>query len=83
MIGVHSYTDGREGKQEPSLGKNLDFPKVLHLPSLPQFQEMATRIKTSGAGQAKDCANRFRFLAFSDVRVDEAMHVIPDTRRQR
>jgi integrase len=37
---------------------------------------MATHIETSGAGQAKDCANLFRFLAFSGVRIDEARHVL-------
>jgi integrase len=51
-------------------------PKELHLPSQAQFQEMATHIETSGAGQAKDCANLFRFLAFSGVRIDEARHVL-------
>jgi integrase len=53
-------------------------PKELHLPSQAQFQEMATLIETSGAGQAKDCANLFRFLAFSGVRIDEARHVLWD-----
>jgi len=51
-------------------------PKELHLPSQAEFQEMATHIETSGAGQAKDCANLFRFLAFSGVGIDEARHVL-------
>jgi integrase len=51
-------------------------PKELHLPSQTQFHEMANHIETSGAGQAKDCANLFRFLAFSGLRIDEARHVI-------
>jgi integrase len=51
-------------------------PKELHLPSQAQFQEMATHIEISGAGQAKDCANLFRFLAFSRVRIDESRHVL-------
>jgi integrase len=50
--------------------------KELHLPSQALFQEMAGHIETSGAGQAKDCANLFRFLAFSGLRIDEARHVI-------
>jgi integrase len=37
---------------------------------------MATHIEMSGSGQAKDCANLFRFLAFSGVRIDEARHVL-------
>jgi integrase len=51
-------------------------PKELHLPSQAQFQEMARHIETSGAGQAKDCANLFQFLAFSGLRIDEARHVL-------
>jgi integrase len=51
-------------------------PKELHLPSQVQFHEMANHIETSGAGQAKDCANLFRFLAFSGLRIDEARHVV-------
>jgi integrase len=51
-------------------------PKELHLPSQTQFQEMAKHIATSGAAQAKDCANLFRFLAFSGLRIDEARHVV-------
>ncbi len=51
-------------------------PKELHLPSQAQFQEMAKHIETSGAGQADDCANLFRFLAFSGLRIDEARHVV-------
>ena len=50
--------------------------KELHLPSQAQFQEMARYIETSGAGQAKDCASLFRFLAFSGLRIDEARHVV-------
>jgi integrase len=51
-------------------------PKELHLPSQAQFHEMASHIETSGAGQAKDCANLFRFLAFSGLRIDEARHLV-------
>jgi integrase len=51
-------------------------PKELHLPSQTQFQEMAAHIETSGAGQSKDCASLFRFLAFSGMRIDEARHVL-------
>jgi len=56
--------------------RRRDKPKELHLPSQAQFQEMATHIETSGAGQAKDCGNLFRFLAFSGLRIDEARHVL-------
>jgi integrase len=36
---------------------------------------MARFIATSGAAQARDCANLFRFLAFSGLRINEARHV--------
>ncbi len=51
-------------------------PKELHLPTQEQFREMAQHIETSGAGQAKDCANLFRFLGFSGVRINEARHIL-------
>jgi integrase len=59
-----------------SVNRHKVKPKELHLPSQEQFHEMAKHIETSGAGQAKDCANLFRFLAFSGLRVDEARHVV-------
>lgn len=37
---------------------------------------MAKHIKTSAAGQARNCANLFRFLAFAGLRIDEARHVV-------
>jgi integrase len=49
--------------------------KQLNLPTQEHFHEMATHIETSGAAQAKDCVNLFRFLAFSGVRINEARHV--------
>ena len=51
-------------------------PKELHLPSQAQFHEMTNHIETSGAAQAKDSANLFRFLAFAGLRIDEARHVV-------
>src|SRR5258706_7813884 len=49
--------------------------KQLHFPTQEQFHEMANHIATSGAAQAADCANLFRFLAFSGVRINEAKNV--------
>lgn len=51
-------------------------PKELRLPSQAQLKEMATHIETSSAGQANDCANLFRFLAFSGVRIDESRQIL-------
>jgi integrase len=49
--------------------------KQLNLPTQDQFRAMAEHIETSGAGQAHDCANLFRFLAFSGVRINEARYI--------
>jgi integrase len=49
--------------------------KQLQLPSKEEFEKFLEVIETSGAGQAKDCANLVRFLAFSGMRIGEAAHV--------
>jgi len=49
--------------------------KQLSLPTQEQFHKMAEHIETSGAGQGQDCANLFRFLAFSGVWINEARHI--------
>jgi integrase len=50
-------------------------PKELHLPEPDQFKAMLETIETSGAGQAKHCADFVRFLAFSGCRLSEAKQV--------
>ena len=47
-------------------------PKELHLPEAGQFEGILLTVETSGAGQAKHCANFIRFLAFSGCRLNEA-----------
>jgi integrase len=47
----------------------------LELPSRTQFVEFVKLIETSGAVQAKDCADLVRFLAFSGCRLSEAANV--------
>jgi integrase len=47
-------------------------PKELHLPEPDQFNEILRIVESSGAGQAKPCANFIRFLAFSGCRLNEA-----------
>jgi integrase len=47
-------------------------PKELHLPEPGQFNAILTIVESSGAGQAKPCANFIRFLAFSGCRLNEA-----------
>jgi integrase len=50
-------------------------PKELHLPEPHQFKDLLETIETSGAGQAKHCADFVRFLAYSGCRLSEAKQV--------
>src|SRR6266404_5741715 len=46
-------------------------PKSLELPTIEQFEQLLTVIETSGAAQAKDCADLVRFLSFTGCRIAE------------
>jgi integrase len=46
--------------------------KKLKLPTAEQFNQLLNEIETSGAAQARDCADLVRFLAFSGCRKNEA-----------
>jgi integrase len=50
-------------------------PSKLNLPTNDQFARMLELIEGSGAGQAKQCADFVRFLAFSGCRLSEARKV--------
>jgi len=50
-------------------------PTRLQLPEPEQFLKLLTTIETSGAGQAQQCADLVRFLAFSGCRISEAKAV--------
>jgi integrase len=50
-------------------------PTELRLPEPDQFQKLFEKIETSGAGQARHCADFVRFLAYSGCRLSEARHV--------
>jgi integrase len=50
-------------------------PTLLQLPEPEQFDKLLEVIETSGAGQAKHCADLVRFLAFSGCRISEAWQV--------
>jgi integrase len=50
-------------------------PAELHLPETDQFNQMLQVVETSGAGQARQCADLIRFLAFSGCRISEARKV--------
>ncbi len=46
-------------------------PKTLELPTTAEFEKLLTLIETSGAAQAKDCADLVRFLSFTGCRISE------------
>ena len=50
-------------------------PKELQLPEAAQFEKLLVTVETSGAGQAKHCADFIRFLSFSGCRLSEARSV--------
>ena len=52
-----------------------EISKELILPSRAHFPQFVKLIETSGAGQAKDCADLVRFLAFSGCRISESHRV--------
>jgi integrase len=47
-------------------------PKELTLPEPKQFEKLVETIATSGAGQARHCADLVEFLAYSGCRISEA-----------
>jgi integrase len=68
---------GRVGSDDPTREiKRRGVKRTLvKMPSPEQFQKILTEIETSGAGQAKHCADLVRFLAFSGCRLSEAKKV--------
>jgi integrase len=64
--------DENPARKVKRLGVKL---KELRLPEPKQFNEILSTVGTSGAGQAKHCADFIRFLAFSGCRLNEARQV--------
>lgn len=50
-------------------------PTTLDLPTTDKFENMLALIETSGAAQARDCADLVRFLSFTGCRVSEMKQV--------
>ncbi|MGA9778034.1 MAG: site-specific integrase, partial [Verrucomicrobiia bacterium] len=50
-------------------------PKELTLPEPKQFEKLVEMVATSGAGQARHCADLVEFLAYSGCRISEARMV--------
>ena len=50
--------------------------KPIRLPSPEQFDRIINLVETSGAAQAKDCANLIRFLAYTGTRISESKKAV-------
>jgi integrase len=66
---------GRLDNPAQRLKRTKVRPKALQLPSRAQFLKFVAEIDSSGAGQAHDCADFVRFLAYSGCRLQEAANV--------
>ncbi len=62
---------GRDANQGYKIKRLGIRSKPLELPTSQQFDRLLTVIETSGAAQAKDCADLVRFLSFTGCRVAE------------
>jgi integrase len=58
------------------IGRMDILEKPIRLPRPEQFDRIITLVETSGAAQAKDCANLVRFLAFTGTRISEAKQAV-------
>jgi integrase len=62
---------GRDANQGYKIKRLGIRSKPLELPTSQEFDRLLTVIETSGAAQAKDCADLVRFLSFTGCRVAE------------
>lgn len=58
------------------IGRRDIIEKPIRLPRPEQFDRIVQLVETSGAAQAKDCANLIRFLTFTGTRISEAKQAI-------
>jgi len=63
---------GRDKNPAFALDRLGAKPKELTLPEPKQFEKLVETIATSGAGQARHCADLVEFLAYSGCRISEA-----------
>ena len=66
----------RDGNPAYDMGRLDIVEKQIRLPRPEQFDRIIELIETSGAAQAKDCANLARFLAFTGCRISEAKQAV-------
>ena len=67
---------GRDANHFYAVGRMDVMEKDLKLPTNEQFDRLLKVIETSGAAQAKDCADLVRFLSFTGCRAAEAKKAI-------
>ncbi len=58
------------------IGRKDIVEKQIRLPRPEEFDDIVRLAETSGAAQAKDCANLIRFLAFTGTRIGEAKRAV-------
>ena len=66
----------RDGNPAYDMGRLDIVEKQIRLPRPEQFDRILELIETSGAAQAKDCANLARFLAYTGSRISEAKQAV-------
>ena len=66
----------RDDNPAYKIGRMDILEKPIRLPRPEQFDQIITLVETSGAGQAKDCADLIRFLAFTGARISEAKKAV-------
>jgi integrase len=66
----------RDDNRAYDIGRLDIVEKQIRLPRPEQFDRIIELIETSGAVQAKDCANLARFLAFTGCRIAEAKQAV-------
>jgi len=66
----------RDENKAYDVGRLDIVEKQIRLPRPEQFDRIIELIETSGAAQAKDCANLARFLAFTGCRIAEAKQAV-------
>lgn len=66
----------RDSNPAYDMGRLDIVEKQIRLPRPEQFDRIIELIETSGAAQAKDCANLARFLAYTGTRISEAKQAV-------
>ncbi len=66
----------RDNNPAYDVGRLDILDKPIRLPSANQFDRIISLVESSGAAQAKDCADLIRFLAFTGTRISEAKKAV-------